>query len=570
MTKEFQIVPISQIIESRTNPRRNFRAMDELTASVKKHGVLVPLLVRPGTVKGPMLDGYEIIAGARRYRAAKAAGLQELPVRVKDLGDTEALELQVIENLQREDVHPLEEALGYQALLERPGYDVAAIAGKVGKSESYVYQRLKLADLVKPAQNAFFEDRITAGHAILIARLQPKDQEKALKACFADQQGFELEDDDEIKPDDELRGVRFLSVWIQENIHLDLHAAPFSKTDPNLVGPDATSPAPGPCTTCPKRTGFLPQLFPDIAKKDTCTDRECYQLKIQAHIAVKKAELEKKGKPLIEVTSEWSSDRKGGPESPLPRNKYHEIRDKNDRCESAKKAIVVSGYRDRGKILDICSDPECKKHHQFSNHQASAKEQARQKAEEEKRRRQEQIRKQLLEEILSRAPKTLTRDEWELVAEAFIRRMDAVDAKRVCARHKWEPAKGQYGYQDSREGIRARVSKLTTAELSNLFVELALVGELTVSSWSKIEKSVALTGTAKSYGIDVAAVEKRIDAELAAKKKAKAAKSKKAEPETKRAKSETKAAKKPTTAKKELPGWSASSGRGRAAPRRLF
>lgn len=115
MNQEFQIVPIDNVVESSTNPRRRFsqQGMQDLTDSVRKHGVLVPLLVRP-------IDGhFEIIAGARRFRAAKAAELEELPVRVKEIGDSEALELQILENLQREDIHPLEEAFGFKVLFER-------------------------------------------------------------------------------------------------------------------------------------------------------------------------------------------------------------------------------------------------------------------------------------------------------------------------------------------------------------------------------------------------------------------------------------------------------------------
>ena len=114
MNQEFQIVPIDNVVESSTNPRRRFsqQGMQDLTDSVRKHGVLVPLLVRP-------INGhFEIIAGARRFRAAKAAELEELPVRVKEIGDSEALELQILENLQREDIHPLEEAFQFENPLQ--------------------------------------------------------------------------------------------------------------------------------------------------------------------------------------------------------------------------------------------------------------------------------------------------------------------------------------------------------------------------------------------------------------------------------------------------------------------
>jgi len=132
--------------------------------------------------------GYELIVGERRWRASKLAGKTEIPAIVRPMSDAQALEVMILENLQRQDVHPLEEALGYKALLDHPEPDkpkptVESIAGKVGKSASYVYQRLKLAELVPRAQKDFREGYLTAAHAIDIARLQPADQRRALEFC---------------------------------------------------------------------------------------------------------------------------------------------------------------------------------------------------------------------------------------------------------------------------------------------------------------------------------------------------------------------------------------------------
>jgi ParB/RepB/Spo0J family partition protein len=174
---EFQSIPIGKLREARQNPRHHFdkQALDELAASIKTHGVLTPLLVRPS-------DGhFEIAAGHRRYRAAKAAGLTEVPATVRELSDLELLEILTIENLQRQDVHPLEEAQGYKSLI-KAGYDVHRIAERVGRSVKYVYDRMKLLMLVKEGQELFFDGKITAGHAILLSRLSPADQKRALGA----------------------------------------------------------------------------------------------------------------------------------------------------------------------------------------------------------------------------------------------------------------------------------------------------------------------------------------------------------------------------------------------------
>lgn len=175
-------IPLEQLRESPLNHRRIYDAakLEELKASIQASGILTPLTVRPSpNGKGV---GYEIGAGHRRYRAAKLAGLASVPAFVRPMDDRTFLELLTVENLQRDDLHPLEEAEGYVALMKTAGYDVARIAERVGRSVKYVYDRIKLLQLTKLAQKLFLEGKFTAGHAILLARLSPKDQARALDA----------------------------------------------------------------------------------------------------------------------------------------------------------------------------------------------------------------------------------------------------------------------------------------------------------------------------------------------------------------------------------------------------
>ena len=134
---EYRNLPLALLTESKTNPRRTFEndSLKELAESIRTQGVLSPLLVRPLTEQG-----FEIVFGARRYRAARMAEVATVPVRIKQLTDAEALEAQLIENLQRRDVHPLEEAQGFRALLnlEEPKYSIEQLAAKTGKSPVYV------------------------------------------------------------------------------------------------------------------------------------------------------------------------------------------------------------------------------------------------------------------------------------------------------------------------------------------------------------------------------------------------------------------------------------------------
>ena len=250
---EYRDLPLSILTESKTNPRRFFEdsALNELAASIRSQGVLSPLLVRPLTERS-----FEIVAGARRYRAAQLAEAETVPVRIVNLTDAEALEAQLIENLQRRDVHPLEEAQGFRALLnlDEPKYSIEQIAAKTGKSPAYCAQRVKLTELTAAVTEAFAKDEIGVGHALLLAKLQPAEQEQALSACFREDwnggQG---------KAKRILLPVRHLHQWIEQNILLILKDAPFSKTDPNL------NPAAGACVDCPKRTGANALLFADIA-----------------------------------------------------------------------------------------------------------------------------------------------------------------------------------------------------------------------------------------------------------------------------------------------------------------
>ncbi|OGT55076.1 MAG: hypothetical protein A3E01_10120 [Gammaproteobacteria bacterium RIFCSPHIGHO2_12_FULL_63_22] len=182
MSSTYKEIPLKDLKESKLNPRQHFDATDmaELTESVKVKGVLQPVLVRTNGSAG----GYELVAGARRYRAALAAGLTEIPAMIRALTDQEALEIMVIENSQRKDVHPLEEAHGYRALMATyKGHGdkaVDVIAGKVGKSVKYVYDRVKLCALIPEAQTLFLADHFTAGHAILLARLSTADQQRVI------------------------------------------------------------------------------------------------------------------------------------------------------------------------------------------------------------------------------------------------------------------------------------------------------------------------------------------------------------------------------------------------------
>jgi ParB family transcriptional regulator, chromosome partitioning protein len=190
----FKLIPLALIEPAPDNTRRDARRSDikGLSQSIRRHGVLQPILVRE---LKDAADGikYRIVAGERRYRAALAAGLEEIPAAVKTFDEAEALSVQLVENLQREAVHPLDEADGFLRLKEEMQLDLRGIAERVGKDARYVARRLALTNLIAEAREDFRKERLTLAHALEICRLGPAIQPHALAACFETKSVFDEE-----------------------------------------------------------------------------------------------------------------------------------------------------------------------------------------------------------------------------------------------------------------------------------------------------------------------------------------------------------------------------------------
>lgn len=158
-------VPIEFLRPNPRNPRKAFEEADlaDLTASIREKGIMQPILVRP--VPGGPADAYEIIAGERRWRAAQRAAQHDVPIIIHDVNDQEALELAIIENVQRADLNALEEALGYQQLIDEFDYSQTALADVIGKSRPHVANTLRLLKLPPAVQTYLRDGKLTAGHA---------------------------------------------------------------------------------------------------------------------------------------------------------------------------------------------------------------------------------------------------------------------------------------------------------------------------------------------------------------------------------------------------------------------
>lgn len=157
-------LPVDQLFPNPDQPRRQFDAdaLDELKMSIRSKGVIQPLIVRP---RGNVENQYEIVAGERRWRAAQAAGVHEVPVVVREFSDEDVLEIAIIENIQRADLNPIEEAAGYEQLMSRFGHTQEKLAQALGKSRSHIANLLRLLNLPDVVKNAVVDGKLSAGHA---------------------------------------------------------------------------------------------------------------------------------------------------------------------------------------------------------------------------------------------------------------------------------------------------------------------------------------------------------------------------------------------------------------------
>lgn len=241
----------------------------DLSKNIQKMGILQPVLVRPH-YDGPQEHAgkYQLIFGHRRFIACRLAGLTEIPCSIKAVANQDILEIQVTENLQRKDVHPLDEAAAFRAYMEEKKIDIEELAAKFGKSTLYIAQRLSFNALIPELKKDFKAGILLIGHAILLSRLQPADQKTIMQSCrntyYKKEQPF-------YEPVEEMRDT------IESEIMHELTHVGFDKKDPKLVAKA------GACIDCQKRSG-AGLLFADIKEKDRCFDGACYNAKEKAHL----------------------------------------------------------------------------------------------------------------------------------------------------------------------------------------------------------------------------------------------------------------------------------------------
>ncbi len=428
----FASIPLADIRASEWNLRQKWdeAQLAELAASVRIHGILTPLLVRPVLEESRATPVFEIAAGHRRFEAAKRAELREVPCIIRDMPDTEFLEVLTIENLQREDIHPLAEAQGYCQLIEQAKYDIARIAARVGRSEKYVYDRLRLLHLSKPAQELFLAGEITAGHAILLARLEPLDQKRAIghweKRLHGYRPGYSgglfqeeqtlwdpEEDAREGPPERKTVSVRELAAWVDEHVKL------------KVTQPD------------------FPDLFPDT----------------QAAIGEREAG---DGRVIPITHSHYvSPDARDGTRVFGPRSwKRADGKVKSKTCDHSAMGMVVVGLH-RGDAFLVCTKKQCAVHWKREQSQARRRKAVkRERDKEEGSKRQAQVAERQRKEELAR-------ERWKTalprVAEAVAERVKALPAKADGVLGDLL-VKERYGWRRYQSGLSALVPRGKSAE----------------------------------------------------------------------------------------------------------
>lgn len=495
MTSGPELIPIEELIESEWNPRQHYPdgPMSELVESMRTSGFRewLPLVVRPLPEDRWRMPGlpraFEIGAGHRRRRAAERAGIKLIPCVVRQMTDEEFLEVLNFDNSGREDVHPLHEASGWRAWMEKTGKGVKDIAARIGQSIEYVYQRLKYAALIEEARAAFLDTRITAGHAIEIARIQADDQKKALRACGAP-------DWDQAA----LPSVRALREMIRAQFSKALSAAPFDCGDLRLLA------GAGSCTECPKR------------EEDSCMDIRCYQQKIDNHLVRIVDELRSglpKGAAVLQVSTEYSTRKKG------VKNRA-EWREADPGDKGAQTAVIVEGAG-LGKVVKVrgttgTSTPDTStpvpRPEPAPVERASSERMSERPADvavsrekrQEKVERELEVRRAILAAVKAKLG-GLRREEIEALLVHHFEGFD-VECETVCALHGIDY---EYAVAGASQAMAAAMPKMKEPELFAVVLEATIAEEL--GEHHVDQEPRGLLALAKRYRIDAAKIRLQVE-----------------------------------------------------------
>lgn len=512
--------PIDQIDSSPTNPRKYFDPvkLKELAESIKEQGVLQAVVARLRNGRA------QLIFGERRWRASKMAGLKEIPLVFRDMTDEEVIKAQLVENAQRADTHPLEEADSIKLLHDPPKgatykpYSVDRIAHEIGKSPSHVYQRLKLCALGEDGRQALLENKIDTTTAVAIARIPTMEmQKKATKEIVTGHGGQPMT-------------FREADQHIKTRYMLQLAGAPFDTKDKALY-PEA-----GNCSDCPKRTGNQKELFADVSRADVCTDPSCYQVKVTNHWKALAAKAEEKGHKVL-GDKEAAKVFPYGNNQVAPDSGYASI---DDTCPEdpkrrsykqllGKKAhVTVARSPATGDVITLVERKDMKAQlkeagHEFKPPTLSTMKGGSQrgaggadlaaKRERERQERRQAVIKAVMGAVIASA--TGTTAFWRLLLRVLVSQGFSDAAAQVVKRRGWKAEKGGRGI----DAILDKIDSLDSGEAARLVLELVLSRGAYFQFSDGIDKH--LLEAAKVFGVNVKKVKGQIEKEHAAAAKAK-------------------------------------------------
>jgi ParB family chromosome partitioning protein len=345
-----QAIKVKDLVESKTNPRRDPGNIKDLAASIKQDGVLCPLLVRK------IDKGYEIVTGSRRHKAAIEAGLTEVPAIVKELTDDDVIRIQIVENLQREGVNPLDEAKAFEKLLASVNGDMREAMRCTGKSGPYITRIMALNNLTPKVRKLVEKGKVSINGALNVCRL-PTEKQDSLSE-------WDLNNPDRRStPDNDLAKSK---IPIGELVPLPQGHGGEVPTLPMRLEP---------CSGCEFNTGRDRLLFSDMGG-GKCVNNTCFETK---RFAALMAIAKKKGLvPVVAMTKDDNHEQGIGkiladhyPHLPLA-GQWSLIRNKTDSCEHAKKGIVVHkctyqyGFGEPGEQVAVCVEPTCEVHHRIT------------------------------------------------------------------------------------------------------------------------------------------------------------------------------------------------------------
>lgn len=505
-------ISLDQLHESPFNPRKTFLDIEQLATTIMAEGgILSPLLVRPrtqfgGTGNNQTVEGggFEIVFGHRRFRAAEHLRLATVPCMVRAMSDAEARSAQIAENLARADVHPIEEAEGFQAMLDQDGLNADDLATKVGKSRSYVYGRLKLLQACALVRNACLAGQIGSEVALLIARLRTDNlQQKALARIAA--VGADLKDGGKAS-------YRRIRAELAEKFTLKLKDSMFDREDATLL------PGAGVCSACPKRSGNAPE-FEDVATQGIsrwdhdkagepalCTDPDCWEAKTKAHLARKAAVLEADGKVVITGAKARTAISAEGE----LKNGYVPLDKVKDLLKKAATKPTIQHVQDprTGKVSQAVlhadlvaaglAKPEPKKADKPKREAFDNAKWERERAEERAQCEAETTRRMALLQRVRQEVAARQRDAFDLrlVAAAAFAGVGWLDQGRLAELHG----------RKSGDALKKDLDAMDAAQLETLIMDCALVDHVHCQSeHDRKNKPAPLLALAAHYGIDAKA-----------------------------------------------------------------